>query len=210
MPKIRGAREKRHQPFWDTLLRGSANAPAAWEPRTPAQLAGGDIRLFTTAGQGSIAISNMEGAGAFPSDQTYRVLAMRVWLYFRNCTDQLNADADVNLYHMATSQLFWELQVAGKQAFLAPTPYLPLGGGLYGSVNGGAAAESVLNNGHPSQAALMKLARSIALPARQNFFVRVSAIPMGTTSLVATLQGLTAGQVNLGYFIDGLHVRDIL
>lgn len=208
MPKIRGAREKRHQPFWDTLIRG---IPGNFEPRTAAQLAGGDIRLFNQAGQGSIAISNMEGAGAFPSDQTYRILAMRVWLYFRgtaSTTANFTYINDFVMYHHAISQLYWELQVAGKQAFLAPTPYLPLGGGLHGDV--GADTTVYFNNGTPSQASLMKLARSIALPARQNFFVRTTIVPMGTFNLATEIQNLTSGEVNLGYFIDGLHVRDIL
>jgi len=208
MPKIRGAREKRHQPFWDTLIRG---VPNSFEPRTAAQLGNGDIRLFNTAGQGSIAISNMEGAGAFPSDQTYRILAMRVWLYFRgtaSTTQNYTYINDFVMYHHAISQLYWELQVAGKQAFLAPTPYLPLGGGLHGDV--GSDTTVYFNNGTPSQSALMKLARSIALPARQNFFVRTTIAPLGTFNLATEIANLTSGEVNLGYFIDGLHVRDIL
>jgi hypothetical protein len=210
MPKIRGAREKRHQPFWDTLIRGDVSG--GFEPRSAQQLANGDIRLFNTAGQGSIAVSNMEGAGAFPSDQTYRILAMRVWLYFRGTAGDAQAGYgyvnDFVMYHHAVSQLYWELQVAGKQAFLAPTPYLPLGGGLHGDV--GADTTVYFNNGTPSQSALMKLARSIALPARQNFFVRSTIAPMGNFNLAQEIQHLSEGEVNLGYFIDGLHVRDIL
>jgi len=207
MPKIRGAREKRHQPFWDTLIRGTTGNT---EPRTAAALAGGNIRLFTAAGGGNIAITNMEGQGQFPSDQTYRILAMRVWLHFRGFAGVSGGIAlnDFIMYHRASCQLFWELQVAGKQAFLAPTPYLPLGGGLHGDV--GSDTSVYFNNGTPSQGALMKLARSIALPARQNFYVQTYIQACGGTNWATDMAAQTAGEVNVGFFIDGLHVRDIL
>jgi len=64
MPKIRGAREKRHQPMWDTLIRGTTGNFT---------IAGGAAalaatnNLFQVAGGGNLGITNMEGAGAFPS-----------------------------------------------------------------------------------------------------------------------------------------------
>jgi len=205
MPKIRGAREKRHQPFWDTLIRGTTGNTT---PRTAAALAGGNIRMFTTAGVGNIAVTNMEDGGSFPSDQTYRILAMRVWLYFNGFSNQAATLNDFIMYHQASTQLFWELQVAGKQAFLAPTPYLPLGGGLHGDV--GNDTTVYFNNGTPSQSSLMKLARSIALPARQNFFVQCYIQALGANNWATNMAAQSAGEVNVGFFIDGLHVRDIL
>ena len=63
MSKVRGAKERRHQPFWDTLIRG--DVAGGFQPRT--NLAGSPIRLFTSASTGNMAITNMEGAGSFPS-----------------------------------------------------------------------------------------------------------------------------------------------
>lgn len=203
MPKIVGAKEKRHQPFWDTLIRG---IPGSFEPRTT--LATSPIRLFQTSPTGNVAITNMESNGQFPSDQTYRILALRVWLHFRGTTDAGATLNDFIMYHRASAQLYWELQVAQKQAFTAPTPYLPLGGGLHGDV--GSDTTVYFNNGTPSQEALMKLARSIAIPARQNFLVNVTIAAMGATSFSTDIGNLTAGEVNIQFFIDGLHVRDIL
>ena len=57
----------------------------------------------------------------------------------------------------------------------------------------------------------MKRDRSIALAARQNFFVRTTIAPLGGYNLANEIQNLADdSEVNLGYFIDGLHVRDIL
>jgi hypothetical protein len=205
MPKILGAKEKRHQPFWDTLIRGTA--PATWTPRQDTALASSPIRLFSSATSGNFAVTNMDGPGGqFPSDQTYRILAMRVWLYFRGCGGGgLN---DFIMYHRASTQLFWELEVAGKQAFICPTPYLPMGGGLFGDVGGD--TNVYFNNGVPSQEAIMKLGRAISLPMRQNFVVKCTIAALGAQNFATDMTTITQGEVHISYFIDGLHVRDIL
>lgn len=106
------------------------------------------------------------------------------------------------------ASLFWELTVQGKSYFQSYTAYLPQGGGLFGDV--GMDTNVYFNNGVPSQEALMKLARSVALPARQNFRV-VNTIPaLGGINFVAELNGLETGEVWIFFTIDGLHVRDIL
>jgi hypothetical protein len=135
------------------------------------------------------------------------VLALRVWLYFRGSASA-GGLTDHIMYHRATSQLFWELQVAQKQAFTAPTWYLPAGGGLFGDVGNDTTVYFV--NGSPSQEAIMKLARSVALPARQNFLVSCSITALGTANFATDMANLTAGEASVGYMIDGIHVRDIL
>jgi hypothetical protein len=207
MPKIRGAREKRHQPFWDSLIRGTvgnftfasgSNALAATN------------NLFQTASGGNISITNMEGAGAMPSDQTYRVLALRCGLYFRGCTGTSGGTTltDHVMYHRAESQLFWELFIAQKSAFQAYTPYLPQGGGLFGDVGSDTTVYFV--NGHPGHDSTMVLARSIAIPARQNFRVVNTIAALGAANFLTDVGNLTAGEVWIWYTMDGLHVRDIL
>jgi hypothetical protein len=199
---INGVKERRHQPFWDTLIRG--NVAGGFTPRTT--IAGSPIRLFTAASTGNVALTNMEGSGAFPSDQSYRVLALRTWLYFRACTG--GGATDHLMYHHAMAQLFWELVIQNKQAFTAPTFYLPAGGGLFGDV--GSDTTVYFNNGVPSQESICKLARSIAIPARQNFLVNATVAALGSADLATDITGLTAGEVSIGYMIDGLHVRDVL
>lgn len=204
MPKIRGAREKRHQPYWDSLVRGT---PANFVFAGGAAALAATNTLFQVAGGGVLAPSNMEGGGSFPSDQTYRILALRVGLMFRGCASLLGL-TDHIMYHRAISQLFWELYVAQKSAFQAYTPYLPLGGGLHGDV--GNDTTVYFNNGTPSQDSTAVLARSIAIPARQNFRVQNTIVALGATNLLNDIGLLTAGEVWVWFVVDGLHVRDIL
>ena len=204
MPKIRGAREKRHQPYWDSLIRGTVGNFV---------IAGGAAalaatnNLFQTPQGGNLVPTNMEGQGSFPSDQTYRILALRVGLYFRGTAGAAPLN-DHTMYHRAVSQLFWELFVAQKSAFQAYTGYLPLGGGLHGDV--GNDTTVYFNNGTPGQDATMVLARSIAIPARQNFRVVNTINATGAANFLTDVGNLTAGEIWVWFVIDGLHVRDIL
>lgn len=204
MPKIRGAREKRHQPYWDSLIRGT---PAAFVIAGGAAALAATNILFQTPGAGALAPSNMEGQGQFPSDQTYRILALRVGLHFRGCASATGL-TDHIMYHRALCQLFWELFVAQKSAFQAYTAYLPVGGGLHGDV--GNDTTVYFNNGTPSQDATAVLARSIAIPARQNFRVQNTIVACGAANFLADVAALTAGEVWVWLTLDGLHVRDIL
>ena len=149
----------------------------------------------------------MEGQGAFPSDQTYRILALRSWLFFKDTATQAGL-TDWDFYHRAEYQIFWKLVVAAKNVFEAPCWYLPAAGGLFGDL--GTSTDVYFVNGVPSSESLMKLARSIAIPARQNFYVECSIAAMGNSNLVTDFAALTAGEVSIGYMIDGLHVRDVL
>lgn len=203
MAKVLGARERRHQPYWDTLIRGTAGN---FSPRTAAALASSPIKLFRTSSTGDIAITNMDSAGQFPSDQTFRVMALRVWLHFRGISG--GSLTDHIMYHRASTQLWWQLTVQNKEAFVAPTPYLPMGGGLHGDC--GSSTDVYFNNGTPSQAATAKLARSISLSKRQNFEVACTVSAVGATNFATNMAAVTAGEVDIRFFIDGLHVRDIL
>jgi hypothetical protein len=205
MARIRRAKEKRQQPYWATLIKGTA--PLNFIPRQPADLANG-VRLFENKPNGGISVTNMEGAGgSFPTRQVYRILSFRVWLMFFGCVEVANVDVD--LYHQAVSQLYWELQVSNKQAFQAPTMYLPAGGGLYGD-NGAAVDQAIVTNGMPTHKAICSLARSIALSAGQDFYVRATVEANGLSNFGVNLGTLTAGQIVVTFFLDGIHVRDIL
>lgn len=205
MARIRRAKEKRHQPYWACLTKGVAPTLA---PNTAANLGSG-VRLFDSKPAGGISVTNMEGAGGnFPTRQVFRVLSMRVWLYFFG-TILGGVNVDLRMYHEALSQLYWELQVSSKQAFLAPTMYLPAGGGLIGDI--GSTTDVLVNNGMPTHRAIAQLARSIALSAGQDFYVKATVESLGATANFATdLGALTAGQVLVTFFLDGIHVRDIL
>jgi len=260
MPKIVGTRERVHQPFYDSLIRidgsgdlrtGNVGVFGAVQSRS---------QLFVRQGA-DVSVSNLTTGGFFPSDQTFVTLAVRVWSYFRFNAESPRANAandqepiglqnNLNgipvttdrimrvhkLYHQTENQLFWQFVAGDKPQLTTFTAYTPMAGGLDGFF-----ADSRLpraNNGVPTSAALMRLARPILVPPRQGFQVIAIASPIGQTagaSLIEQLNGLvsdidpasviTSGtqgaeglsvngsddiEKDIKYLIDGIHSRDVL
>lgn len=190
MPRISGVRQRRHQPFWDTLVRATGPLAAPLLPQT---------RLFGNANIGNLALTNLQVAGQFAADQTYIVLAMRCWLYF----DGTNARTN---YTQVISQLYFTMTAGDQPQFQAPCWYFPAGGGLYGVSN----VAAVFNNGYPSQGAILKLARPIAIPVRQNISVAADFFPVGAVNALTLLNaGAADDQKIVLFMIDGLQTRDV-
>jgi len=190
MPRLHGYRERLHQPVWDTLIR--AEGPLA----TP--IVNGS-KLFGNANIGNLSLTNLQVAGQLASDQTYVILALRCWLYF----DGVNRRAN---YLNVTSQLFWTLVIGNKPMFQAPCWYHPAGGGVWGFD----ATASIFSHGTPEQAAILKLARPIIVPVRQNFAAQADFFPIGTVNALANLNGGDETDVkNILYMLDGLQTRDV-
>lgn len=164
-----------------------------------------------------LALTNLPGAGQFPSDQTFVTLAIRVWTYFRFNPERAyktfplavvpaTQDAPVGnvpgvtadrvqrvhkLYHQAENQIFWQFTAGDKPQITTFTAYTPMAGGLDGFF-----ADSRLpraNNGVPTSAALMRLARPILVPPRQGFQVVATLSAIGQAvgaSFTEQLNGL--------------------
>lgn len=264
MPKIVGTRERVHQPFYDSLIRVDGSV----DLRTTNLGVFGAIQarsqLFVRQGA-DVAISNLTTGGFFPSDQTFVTLAVRVWTYFRfnaesprvpdaggarvpiGLQSQIAPGGPVTtdriqrvhkLYHQAENQLFWQFIAGDKPQLTTFTAYTPFAGGLDGFFSDTRLPRA--NNGVPTSAALMRLARPILVPPRQGFQVVAIASPIGQTvgaSIVEQLNGLVSdldpasvisgGVANQGttglsiagaddiekdckYLIDGIHSRDVL
>ena len=190
MPRVHGVRERRHQPVWDTLVR-STDSPA-----TPI---GPSTRLFGNANVGQLQLTNLQVPGQLASDQTYVILALRAWLYFDGTTHR-------DLYLQTVSQLYFTLTLGDKPQFVAPCWYFPAGGGIYGTDT----TASVLNNGYPSQQSILKLARPIIIPVRQNISVNAEFFAVGTTNVLDILNNAaTDDQMVIMFMIDGLQTRDV-
>lgn len=192
MPRLHGIRERRHQPFWDTLIR-TTGVPAT--PIAPS------TRLFGNANVGNLALTNLQVAGQLASDQTYVVLSIRCWLYFDG--------TDIReLYQQVASQLYFTLNLGDKPQFQAPVWYVPGGGGIYGYDNAGL---GTWTNGYPSQDAILKLARPIVVPVRQNFNVNMEWFVVGTTDVLTSLinGGAADNQKVIMMMLDGLQTRDV-
>lgn len=190
MPRVHGVRERRHQPVWDTLVRSTGSPAAVVSPST---------RLFGNANVGQLPLTNLQVPGQLASDQTYVILALRAWLYFDGTNHR-------DLYLQTVSQLYFTLTLGDKPQFVAPCWYHPAGGGIYGTDN----ATSVLNNGYPSQQAILKLARPIIIPVRQNISVNAEFFAVGTTNVLDIINNAaTDDQMVIMYMIDGLQTRDV-
>lgn len=190
MPRLHNYRERRHQPIWDTLVRSTDSPTATIQPST---------LLFGNANVGNLALTNLQVAGQLASDQTYVILALRCWLYF----DGTNART---FYQQVSSQLYFTLTLGDKPQFVAPCWYHPAGGGVFGFD----ATDSVFNNGWPSQDSILKLARPIIIPVRQNISVNAQFFSVGTTNVLTLLNAAaTDDQIVIMYMIDGLQTRDV-
>jgi len=133
------------------------------------------------------------------SDQTYVILALRCLLYFNGTNRRAN-------YLRMSTQLYWTLNVGEKAQFQAPAWYFPAGGGIHGFDSG----TSIFNNGVPSQESILKLAKPITVPVRQNFHCQYDFFAMGSTN---GLTGLNTGATNdekcIQFWIDGTQTRDV-
>lgn len=104
------------------------------------------------------------------------------------------------------SQLYFTLTLGDKPQFVCPAWYTPSGGGVYGSDP----TAQVLNNGYPSQQAILKLARPIVIPVRQNISVNAEFFAVGTTDVLDIINNAaTDDQMVIMYMIDGLQTRDV-
>jgi len=190
MPRVHGVRERRHQPIWDTLVRSTGSPATTVQPSS---------KLFGNANVGQLALTNLQVAGQLASDQTYVILALRAWLYFDGTNRR-------DLYLQTVSQLYFTLSLGDKPQFSAPCWYHPAGGGIYGTDN----TASVLNNGYPSQQSILKLARPIVIPVRQNISCNAEFFTVGTTNVLDIINNAaTDDQMVIMYMVDGLQTRDV-
>lgn len=83
---------------------------------------------------------------------------------------------------------------------LSTPGYFPAGGGIYGTDT----TASVLNNGYPSQQSILKLARPIIIPVRQNISVNAEFFAVGTTNVLDIINNAaTDDQLCIMFMIDG-------
>jgi len=184
MPRLSGVRERRHQPFYDTLIRTTG---------VPAIPVLNNTNLFGNANIGNLGLTNLQVAGQLASDQTYVTLALRCFTYFDGTNRRAN-------YLNTSVQLYFTLQVGEKPMFTSPAWYKPAGGGVWGFDS----TTSIFNNGTPDQQAFLKLARPIVIPVRQNFSVQAQWFAVGTTvGLDLINAGEDDDQKVIVYMLDG-------
>lgn len=122
-----------------------------------------------------------------------------MFLYFDGTNRRAN-------YLNTAAQLYFTLIVGEKPMFAAPTWYYPAGGGVWGFDS----TTSIFANGTPEQNAILKLARPIVVPVRQNFAVQATWFAVGTTVGLDTINaGASDDQKVIVFMVDGLQTRDV-
>lgn len=226
MPRLDGVRERRHQPFYDTLVRGIGISTV-----------GNQTQLFGNGNVGQRSLTNLQVAGVLASDQTYIIKVLRCSMYFQGLADSdfgafgslanlqvaaagTNSRAQ-DLYSLMAYGAYFKLTVGDKPMFSAPLWYVPAGGGPSGQSTEN--SRHAITNGVASTEAIMRLGKEIHVPARQNFNVEIEFFPFtrlgtgqaaGTPAYAADLSPLDYlnqfdGIKLIQFFVDGIQTRDV-
>lgn len=109
----------------------------------------------------------------------------------------------------AEEQLLWSFGAGDKFSITSmPTAYFPYGGGLSQGVMNG--TELIhWNNGMPSHEGVLRLARAVLIPPRQNIKCEGQIAPLDAGSNASTL-GTTQGSRNLLSLRDNLNAPDLI
>jgi hypothetical protein len=188
--------------------------------------------LFTIAGKNAGA-SNLTQGSVLPSDQSHVTLALRVFVWYKKPEvrsaapiaptstageignvlgfQAISAEAIARvqdayrLYWQSLEQLHWSYGTGQKFSIEnMATKYFPDGGGLHGDM-GGVSDLIHWNNGMPSHAAILRLARAILLPPRQNVRCQADIISLNDAGANAAAAGITTPTGR-----DMLNLRDNL
>ena len=113
------------------------------------------------------------------------------------------------LYWQAAEQLLWTFGAGEKPSLSSmPSSYMPYGGGLHGQLAG---ATDLIHwdNGMPDHTGILRLARAILIPPRQNVTcsAQIVALPDGgNNTLFAGVQGAR----NMMSLKDNLNAVDLI
>ncbi len=195
--------------------------------------------MFTPNGNRNDATTNLVNGATLPSDQSFVVLALRVFTWYRNsilrvdgATGQLAQNGDYGsldpwitgdalgqapgqtqdvyrLHYQTEEQLHWTFGTGEKPSISnMATWYFPAGGGISGDMGGATDLIHWQNSGYDGHAGILRLARAILLPPRQNIqcVARIYALP--DTDNQSQEAELTQGSRNMLSLRDNLNAYD--
>lgn len=231
MAKLTNVRERVHQPFFDSLIRTAGFGDGQFQVNDTT-----DLFTVAGKDQGSSNLVNgstlpsdqshvtlalrvfvwfrapvIRGAGV-PLSQNGDIAPNAVATFFgAGGPGAGNAPADYHDVHrnywQALEQLHWSYGTGEKFSITnMASKYFPDGGGLSGDI-GGATDLIHWNNGDPTHASILRLARAILLPPRQNVRCQALIIPLAGGAN-ATAAGAQQGATNTLSFRDNLNRVD--
>lgn len=250
MAKLTNVRERVHQPFRDSLIRTSGYFPGTVQDRTTLFSQAGKGSGETNLVQGSVLPSDQSMVVLalrcflwFRNPVARSALTLTTSIgdngdFFITGAQEGNAVALLNgsvpgdtrdvhrLYFQASEQLLWTFGAGDKPSLSSmPSSYFPWGGGLHGDL-GGATDLIHWDNGMPDHAGILRLARAILIPPRQNIRCEAEisryadggngAVPFGVNQGARNMLNLTdnlnaVDLVNkiIAFCFDGLFSRDV-
>lgn len=239
MPKLTNVRERVHQPFRDTLIRasgyvaGSVNDltrlfTVAGKPEGETNLPNGStlpsdqsmvvlaLRCFTwfrnPIQRDTDQIVLPDGTGILGGNGDWQFpTAQNAAAFAQALNGQAIGDVnDVYRLHWQTEeQLLWSYGAGDKFSITSmPSAYFPYGGGLHGDL-GGTTDLIHWNNGMPSHEGILRLARAILIPPRQNIKCEASIASLDAGANAATF-GTTQGARNMLSLRDNLNAVDLV
>ncbi len=234
MAKLTNVRERVHQPFRDSLIRTGGFGAGTVQDTTTLFTVAGKTDGETNLKQGSVLPSdqsmvvlalrcflwfrNSTARHAATLATTEHGQNGDYWVTAANnpaAIVLLNGSTpgdylDVHrLYWQASEQLLWSFGAGEKFSLTSmPSSYFPWGGGLHGDV-GGATDLIHWNNGTPDHAGILRLARAILIPPRQNIkcTASIARLPDGGNAAVF---GSTQGARNMLNLADNLNAVDLI
>jgi hypothetical protein len=251
MAKLTNVRERVHQPFFDSLVRSSGlggTIPQVQDNTDLFTIAGknqGESNLVNgstlPSDQSHVTLALrvfvwfrspvIRGTGV-PLSRNGDLAPGNIAAFFGAAGPGAgNAPADYHDVHrnywQALEQLHWTYGTGEKPSISnMASKYFPDGGGLSGDI-GGATDLIHWNNGDPTQTAILRLARAILLPPRQNVKCQAVIISLpdgGNAAAAGTTQGtqgintlslrdnlnrVDAMNKVIQFSFDGLFARDV-
>lgn len=249
MPKVVSIRERVHQPFYDTLIRTAGLIAGTLTDTTSLFTSNGARTEATTnlingstlpSDQSHVVLAlrvftwfrnpilRVDGgaAGEVALNGDYGTLAP--WLAAGAAAGQAPGQIqDVYRLHWQTEeQLHWSFGTGLKNSIdNVQTWYFPAGGGLSGDMGGSTDLIHWQNSGYDGHAGILRLARAILIPPRQNILcnAKIFALPddgqavnfvttqgaRNMLSLKDNLNAIDAVQKVINFTFDGLFSRDV-
>ena len=251
MAKVVTMRERVHQPFYDTLVRTAGMAAGTVQDNTTLFIPGNGQRgeATTNLPSGNTLPSDQSHVTlALRVFAWYRNPILRVpggvagevsgngdydtvTPFLTGGLAVGNAPATIQDYYrliwQTEEQLHWSFGTGMKNSIEnMPTWYFPAGGGISGSMAGATDLIHWQNSGYDGHQGILRLARAILLPPRQNIqcFAKIFALPadgnaatFGTTtatgrnmlSLRDNLNAIDLCDKVIQFMFDGLFSRDV-
>ena len=237
MAKLTNVRERVHQPFRDSLVRTSGYFQGTVQDRvdlfTQAGKSIGETNLpngstlpsdqsmvvlalrcflwFRSSVARSQSEFNLPGP-SFGVNGDYFITAANDAAAIALMAGSVPGDYhDVHrLYWQASEALIWSFGAGDKFSLTSmPSSYFPWGGGLSGDI-GGATDLIHWDNGTPNHAGILRLARAILIPPRQNIKCTADIVRYPDGGNGAVPFGVNQGARNMLNLTDNLNVVDLI